>query len=120
MQVSAPFLVDAVEHQDGQWAGRVRVDGHVMFWCPRVGSQHEAVLGARASLAAHLKLLFTGATDVEHQQQTERFDNLVELDAAVVLREAAGWSLLMARVQDGHVVAVFQRDWESGPAASAP
>jgi hypothetical protein len=36
-------------------------------------------------------MLFTGATDIDHQQQTERYDSLVELEAAKVLRQAAGW-----------------------------
>lgn len=110
MEISAPFLIDAVR-VDGAWTGRVRVDGHVLFVCGESASSGKAVEEARASLAEHLKMLFTGAADVEHQQQTERYDSLVELEAAQVLRKASGWSLVLVRVQDTHFVAVFQRDW---------
>lgn len=110
MELSAPFLIDALP--DGAaWTGRVRVDGHVLFLCAQSGTEREAVEEARASLAAHLQMLFTGATDVDHQQQTERYDSLVELEAGQVLRQATGWSLVMVRVHDEHLVAVFQRDW---------
>lgn len=111
MEVSAPFLVDAVPQEGGRWVGRVRVDGNVLFLCPETASQDHAVQQARDSLAAHLQMLFTGATDVDHQQQTERYDSLVELEAAQVLRRASGWSLAMVRSHDDHFVAFFQRDW---------
>ncbi|MGD5408159.1 hypothetical protein QUS89_22975, partial [Xanthomonas citri pv. citri] len=80
MEISAPFLIDATP-SDGAWLGRVRVDGHVLFVCGRSRTEQEAVEEARASLAEHLKMLFTAAADVEHQQQTERYDSLVELEA---------------------------------------
>lgn len=111
MEVSAPFLIDAVAHSDGGWVGRTRVDGEVLFLCAESRSQEEAVQEARDSLAAHLQMLFTGATDLDHQQQTERYDSLVELEAAQVLRQAAGWTLIMVRFQDDQLVAFFQRDW---------
>ena len=116
MEISAPFVVDAVRDEDA-WFGRVRVDGHVLFLCAESASPSEAVEEARASLAEHLKMLFTGATDVEHQQQTERYGSLVEVEAAQVLRKASGWSLVVVRVQDDHMVAVFQRDWPAPPPA---
>lgn len=111
MEVSAPFLIDTVAADGGGWAGRVRVDGHVLFLCGTSLRQEDAIQEARASLAAHLEMLFTGAADVEHQQQTERYESLVELEAARVLRQAAGWTLVMVRFQDDQLVAFFQRDW---------
>lgn len=111
MEVTAPFIIDALESREGSWVGRVRVDGHVLFLCAEAGSQERAVQTARSALAAHLEMLFTGATDVEHQQQTERYGSLVELEAAAVLHQAAGWALLFVRAQDGQFVAFFQRDW---------
>ena len=113
MEISAPFVVDALPGGAGTWVGRVRVDGHVLFVCAEAASREEAVEEARASLAAHLQMLFTGATDVDHQQQSERYGTLVELDAARVLRGAAGWTLVAARFSDDQIVAVFQRDWPS-------
>lgn len=113
MQISAPFLVDAVPGPDGRWVGRARVDGHVLFRCAESQNETDAVQEARASLTAHLQMLFTGATNVERQQQTERYSSLVEVEAAQVLRKASGWSLVLARFHDDHIVAVFQRDWPS-------
>lgn len=116
IEVTAPFLVDAL--QDGpEWVGRCRVDGHVLFVCAASGSQAEAVAEARAALAEHLQLLFTGAADVEHQQRTEKYASLVELEAGRVLRAAGGWSLVTVRVHGEDYVAVFQRDW---PGAGQP
>jgi hypothetical protein len=111
MEVSAPFFIDALDGGQDAWVGRVRVDGHVLFLCAESGSRAEAVEDARASRASHLQILFTGATDTEHQQQTERYGSLVELAAAQVLRQAAGSTLVLARFQDDQIVAVFQRDW---------
>jgi hypothetical protein len=111
IEVSAPFLIDALADGGGGWVGRARVDGHVLFLCARSESQQDAIQEARDSLAAHLQMLFTGATDLDHQQQTERYDSLVELEAAQVLRQAAGWTLRMVRFQDDQLVAFFQRDW---------
>ena len=111
MEVTAPFLIDALEPHEGGWVGRVRVDGHVLLLCAAADSEERAVQTARSALAAHLEMLFTGATDIEHQQQTERYGSLVELEAAAVLRQAAGWELLFVRAQDGQFVAFFQRDW---------
>lgn len=111
MEVSAPFLLDALADSEGRWVGRARVDGHVLFLCAESRSQEDAIQEARARLAAHLQMLFTGATDIDHQQQTERYDSLVELEAAKVLRQAAGWDLVMIRFQDDQLVAFFQRDW---------
>lgn len=111
MEITAPFLIDAIAPRSGTWVGRVRVDGHVLFLCAESTSEDDAIQIARAALAAHLEMLFTGATDVAHQQQTERYDSLVELQAAQVLREAAGWSLIMVRSQDDQLIAFFQRDW---------
>lgn len=113
MEINAPFIVDAVPGPDGSWAGRVRVDGQILFLCAESAAEDRAVHEARASLAAHLQMLFTGATDVEHQQQTERYGSLVEVEAARVIRQAAGWRLVIARFQDDHIVAVFQRGWPS-------
>lgn len=111
MEVTAPFLIDALAHSEGGWIGRARVDGHVLFLCAESMSQEDAIQEARASLATHLQMLFTGATDIDHQQQTERYGSLVELEAAQVLRKAAGWTLTMVRFQDDQLVAFFQRDW---------
>lgn len=41
----------------------------------------------------------------------ERCGDLVEPEAAQVLRQAAGWTLVLARFQDDQIVAVLQRDW---------
>ena len=114
MEAVAPFLIDTVDHngRGGGWHGRVRVDGHVLFLCAESASQSEAFDEARSSLAEHLKMLFSGAVDTDHQQQTEKYDSLIELEAAQVLRQAAGWSLVLIRVQDDQYVAVFQRDWQ--------
>lgn len=115
MTISAQFLIDSFAEGD-RWAGRVRVDGHVLFMCGSSPSEAEAMQEARSCLAEHLQMLFVGATSVERQQQTERYDSLVELEAAQVLRAAAGWALVIARFHDEHIVAVFQRDWPADPA----
>ena len=94
----------------------MRVDGQVLFLCAESPTREDAVTQARADLATHLQMLFAGATDVEHQQQSERYGTLVELEAAQVMRQAAGWTLVTARFQDDQIVAVFQRDW---PASTA-
>lgn len=119
IEIDAPFLIDTVVGDQGLWAGRVRVDGHVLFRTADVDSRATAIAEARACLAEHLRMLFAGATDTEHQQQTERYGTLVELAAAQVLRAAAGWSLVVARFHDAQIVAVFQRDWPSEPGDGA-
>lgn len=111
MELHAPFLIDAQLNDDNFWVGRVRVDGQVLFLCAESVDQDAALREARSSLATHLQMLFTGATDLTRQQQTERYDSLVELEAAQVLRKAAGWTLSLARFDGSQIVAVFQRDW---------
>lgn len=90
MEVSAAFLIDTIARAEGGWVGRVRVAGHVLFLCAACTTQEDAIQEARASLAAHLQMLFTGATDLDHQQQTERYDTLVELEAASGSGRSAG------------------------------
>jgi hypothetical protein len=111
VSVSAPFLIDAVADSEQGWAGRVRVDGRVLFLCASNNSQDDALEEARGALGSHLQMLFSGATDVDQEQQTERYGSLVEVEAARVLREAAGWRLTTVQAQDGHFVAFFHRNW---------
>lgn len=85
--------------------------------CATVDSQAAAVTAARAAFGHHMQMLFAGSGDDEHEEQTERYAEQVELPAAIVLRGAAGWDIDRAEVRDGHIYATFRRAWGAGPTA---
>ena len=117
MQIDAPFIVNTVEGPPGRWAGHVCVDGLRLLTCTTVDSQPGAVTAARAAFGHHMQMLFAGSGDAEHQEQTKRYAEQVELSAAIVLRGAAACELERAEVRDGNIYATFRRAWGAAPTA---
>lgn len=109
MALSLSFTIDAVEHSPGEWTGRVSIDGHVLLSCEGLASEHEAMLAARAELHQHLSTVFPQRLDGEHVEQ-EYVTTLIELDAAIIIRGAAGWSFGMARTIEGGYLATFTKE----------